>query len=82
MCIRKIRKGKRVHKQLEVDFVVNQGNQRCYIQAANDMISEEKQTQELNSLRNFMDSFKKYPKKVCSISFSPNLQLQFIPNMD
>ena len=43
--------GKRVHKQLEVDFVVNQGSQRYYIQVAYDMTSEEKQTQELNSLR-------------------------------
>ena len=51
--------GKRVHKQLEVDFVVNQGSQRYYIQVAYDMASEEKQTQELNSLRNIPDSFKK-----------------------
>lgn len=51
--------GKRVHKQLEVDFVVNQGSQRYYIQVAYDMNSEEKQTQELNSLRNIPDSFKK-----------------------
>lgn len=51
--------GKRVRKQLEVDFVVNQGSQRYYIQVAYDMTSEEKQTQELNSLRNIRDSFKK-----------------------
>ena len=51
--------GKRVHKQLEVDFVVNRGSQRYYIQVAYDMASEEKQTQELNSLRNIPDSFKK-----------------------
>ncbi len=51
--------GRRVHKQLEVDFVVNQGSQRYYIQVAFDMTSEEKQTQELNSLRNIPDSFKK-----------------------
>lgn len=51
--------GKRVHKQLEVDFVVNQGSQRYYIQLAYDMTSEEKQTQELNSFRNIPDSFKK-----------------------
>ena len=48
-----------VRKQLEVDFVVNQGNQRYYIQVAYDMTSEEKQTQEFNSLRNIPDSFKK-----------------------
>ncbi|MBS4815622.1 MAG: ATP-binding protein [Clostridium sp.] len=51
--------GKKVHKQLEVDFVVNQGSQRYYIQVAYDMTSEEKQMQELNSLRNIPDSFKK-----------------------
>jgi predicted AAA+ superfamily ATPase len=51
--------GKRIHKQLEVDFVVNQGSQRYYIQVAFDMTSEEKQTQELNSLRSIPDSFKK-----------------------
>ena len=53
------KEGKRVRKQLEVDFVVNQGNQRYYIQVAYDMTSEEKQTQEFNSLRNIPDSFKK-----------------------
>ena len=51
--------GKRVHKQLEVDFIVNQGSQRYYIQVAYDMTSEEKQIQELNSLRSIPDSFKK-----------------------
>lgn len=55
----KDKEGKRVHKQLEVDFVVNRGNQRYYIQVAYDMTSEEKQTQEFNSLRNIPDSFKK-----------------------
>ena len=55
----KDKEGKRVRKQLEVDFVVNQGNQRYYIQVAYDMTSEEKQTQEFNSLRNIPDSFKK-----------------------
>ena len=51
--------GKRVRKQLEVDFVVNQGSQRYYIQVAYDMTSEDKQKQELHSLRNIPDSFKK-----------------------
>ncbi len=50
---------KRVRKQLEVDFVVNLGSQRYYIQAAYDMTSEEKKLQELYSLRNIPDSFKK-----------------------
>ena len=51
--------GKRIRKQLEVDFVINQGNQRYYIQVAYDMTSEEKQAQEFKSLRNISDSFKK-----------------------
>ena len=42
---------KRVRKQLEVDFVVNQGSQRYYIQVAYDMDTEEKQTQELDSFK-------------------------------
>ncbi len=36
----KDKEGKRVRKQLEVDFVVNQGNQRYYIQVAYDMTSK------------------------------------------
>ena len=51
--------GKTNRKQFEVDFVVNQGSQRYYIQVAYDMTSEEKQTQEFNSFRNIPDSFKK-----------------------
>ena len=51
--------GKKVRKRLEVDFVVNQGSQRYYIQVAYDMTSEEKQKQELKSFRNISDSFKK-----------------------
>ena len=42
----KNQEGKRVRKQLEVDFVVNQGNQRYYVQVAYDMTSKEKQAQE------------------------------------
>ncbi len=55
----KNKEGKRIHRQLEVDFVVNQGSQRYYIQAAYDMTSKEKQSQEFRSLRNIPDSFKK-----------------------
>lgn len=51
--------GKRINKQLEVDFVVNLGDQRYYIQVAYDLTSQEKQKQEFNSLRNIPDSFKK-----------------------
>lgn len=51
--------GKTIRKQYEVDFVVNRGSQRYYIQVAYDMTSEEKQKQEFNSFRNIPDSFKK-----------------------
>ncbi|WP_305084888.1 ATP-binding protein [uncultured Dubosiella sp.] len=51
--------GKRIRKQLEVDFVVNRGSERYYVQVAYDMTSEEKQNQEFRSLRNIPDSFKK-----------------------
>lgn len=51
--------GKACRKQLEVDFVVNKGSQRYYIQVAYDMTSEEKKNQEFNSIRRIGDSFKK-----------------------
>ncbi len=55
----KDQEGKRIRRQFEVDFVVNQGSQRYYIQVAYDMASKEKQSQEFHSLRNIPDSFKK-----------------------
>lgn len=51
--------GKSIRKQLEVDFVANQGNRRFYIQSAYRMIEPEKQEQERKSLRYIGDSFKK-----------------------
>lgn len=51
--------GKRVRKQLEVDFIANKGNNKYYIQSAFAMNSEEKIKQERNSLININDSFKK-----------------------
>ena len=57
--LQKNQEGKRVHQQLEVDFVVNLGSQRYYIQVAYDMSSNEKQAQEFKSFRNIPDSFKK-----------------------
>lgn len=55
----KDKEGKSIRKQLEVDFVVNRGSQRYYIQVAYDMSSEEKQMQEFKSIRHIADSFKK-----------------------
>ena len=51
--------GKSERKQLEVDFVCNQGDQRIYIQSALIMDSAEKKDQELASLRKIDDSFQK-----------------------
>lgn len=47
-------------RQLEVDFVCNQGSRRCYIQSALRLPTEEKREQELRSLRLIDDSFQKY----------------------
>ncbi len=46
-------------KQLEVDFVCNQGNRRYYIQSALNLDIPEKTLQETKSLNNIGDSFKK-----------------------
>ena len=46
-------------KQLEIDFVANQGSRRYYIQSALSMPTEEKIAQEKNSLSRSGDSFKK-----------------------
>lgn len=51
--------GKWQRKQLEVDFVVNEGNQRYYIQSALALPDEEKRKQEMGSLLRIKDSFKK-----------------------
>lgn len=51
--------GKSERKYLEVDFVCNKGYERIYIQSAFALPTEEKQEQELNSLRQIKDSFQK-----------------------
>ena len=51
--------GKTTRVQLEVDFVINRGNLRYYIQSAFATNSEEKKEQERNSLKRIDDSFKK-----------------------
>lgn len=51
--------GKKVRKQLEVDFVVNQGSKRYYIQSAYVLPNQEKVEQEQASLIKIPDSFKK-----------------------
>jgi hypothetical protein len=54
-----IEDGKKVRKQLEVDFVVNRGNDRYYIQSALTIADPEKKKQEIASLLRIPDSFKK-----------------------
>ena len=51
--------GKTMRKNLEVDFVVNRGSKRVYIQSAYAMPSKEKVEQEERSLINIGDSFQK-----------------------
>ncbi len=51
--------GKKVRNQLEVDFVVNRGNERCYIQSALSVEEPEKKKQEIASLVRIPDSFRK-----------------------
>lgn len=55
-----LRRGENRKKvQLEVDFVVNKGHQRCYIQSVLHVDSAEKREQETASLNRIDDSFKK-----------------------
>jgi hypothetical protein len=51
--------GKSARTQLEIDFVVNRGYQRYYIQSALSVADPEKRAQEINSLIRIPDSFKK-----------------------
>ena len=51
--------GRKVRKQLEVDFVVNRGYDRYYIQSALSIADPEKKQQEITSLIRIPDSFKK-----------------------
>ena len=51
--------GKKIRKQLEVDFVCNKGSKRFYIQSAYALHDKEKMEQEQRSLINTGDGFKK-----------------------
>ena len=51
--------GKYTQKQIEVDFVCNQGSKRYYIQSAYALPTENKTNQELKPLLNVNDFFKK-----------------------
>ena len=51
--------GKNIRKQLEVDFVVNKGDERYYIQSALSLDDPDKKDQEIAPLVRIPDSFKK-----------------------
>ena len=51
--------GKKIRKQFEVDFVVNQGGKRFYIQSALSIADPDKKEQEIESLKRIPDSFSK-----------------------
>ncbi len=51
--------GKNARKQLEIDFVVNRGEERYYIQSALSIDDPDKKAQEIASLLRVPDSFKK-----------------------
>ena len=51
--------GKRAQSQYEIDFVVNTGNEKIYIQSALNVDTEEKKNQETFSLRNTHDFHRK-----------------------
>lgn len=51
--------GKKIRKQLEVDFVINRGEQRYYIQSALSIADPEKHAQEITPLIRIPDSFGK-----------------------
>ena len=53
------KKGKRILKNYEVDFIASKGNNKYYIQSAFSIDNEDKLKQETNSLNNIKDSFKK-----------------------
>lgn len=53
-------KGVSQRKQLEVDFVCNQGSKRFYIQSALRLQTEEKREQELRSFKHIDDSFMRF----------------------
>lgn len=51
--------GKEIKKQVEVDFVVNQGSERFYIQSVYALPSPEKMEQEVRPFLNINDAFKR-----------------------
>lgn len=57
--VRERKDGKETKKQLEIDFIANQGSRRYYIQSAYEIPSDSKWEQETRSFDKANDSFKK-----------------------
>ncbi len=53
------KEGHRSKKQCEIDFVVNKGSKKCYIQSALDVSDSDKLNTEIRSLKKTNDFFKK-----------------------
>lgn len=67
--------GKKIRKQLEVDFVVNQGGKRFYIQSALSIADPDKKEQEIESLKRIPDFFR-MPLKTLISEFLRQKNLQ------
>lgn len=59
MEITRVKDGKKQQYQYEIDFVVNTGQEKIYIQSALNVDTNEKQSQETFSLKNSGDFFRK-----------------------
>lgn len=57
--ITRVKDGKRQQSQYEIDFVVNTGQEKIYIQSALNVDTNEKRSQETFSLKNSGDFFRK-----------------------
>ena len=57
--LERIMDGKRKRSQYEIDFVVNTGNNKVYVQSALNVKTPEKKAQETFSLKNTGDFFRK-----------------------
>lgn len=55
----KNKEGKNIRKQIEIDFVCNQGSKRYYVQSAFAIPDKEKMKQEQRPFNYIQDSFKK-----------------------
>ncbi len=55
----RVKEGKRQQSQYEIDFVVNTGREKVYIQSALNVDAEKKRSQETFSLKNSGDFFRK-----------------------